>query len=131
MSIQYPTTPNVTPTGGSYNDSSSVYGSAQLTFTSGGTQTYDTNDFTPDYDSGRKELTNRFGVPNQAFGLPATPNGSCTLQMSSNSAQIPRPGWTFTADVTGAITWIVSKVATPYKKDDFLLLPVSYYQKLN
>jgi hypothetical protein len=129
--ISYPTVPLTTPTGGVFNDSSSVYGSALLTFTSGGTQTYDTNDFTPEYEASRKELTNRNGVPIKAFGLPVTPNGNCNIIISSNSSQIPNPGWTFTADSTGTMTWIVEKVSTPFKKDDFLIVPLSYHQKLN
>jgi hypothetical protein len=131
MSITYQSTPNVTPTGGTYNDGSSVYGSATITLTSGGSNTFDTNDFTPDYDSSRKELTNKFGVPVQAFALPVTPNGNCNLQVPTNTTNLPKPGNTFTADITGAVTWYIDKVSLPFKKDDFLIVPIAYHQKLN
>ena len=131
MSITYQNTPNVTPTGGTYNDGSSVYGSATITLTSGGSNSFDSNDFTPDYDSARKELTNKFGVPNQAFALPVTPNGNCNLQVASNTTNLPKPGNTFTTDITGTITWLIDKVSLPYKKDDFLIVPIAYHQKLN
>lgn len=128
MVIQYQSTPNVTPTGGSYNDGNSVYGSAVVTI---GTTTFDTNDFTPDYDSSRKELTNKFGVPKQAFATPMTPNGNCNLQVASNTTVLPQPGNTFTTDITGSVSWFIDKVSLPFKKDDFLIVPIAYHQKLN
>jgi hypothetical protein len=128
MSIKYPSTANVTPTGSVYNDSSSVYGSAQLIFSTG---TYDSADFTPEYGSSRKEQTDRFNVPTKAFATPTTPNGNCTIMVPATSTSIPAPGASFTADVTGTIAWLLDKIGTPYKKDDFLTYNISYSQKLN
>lgn len=131
MSNPYLSTPNVTPTGGLFNDGASVYGSATITLTSGGSNSFDTNDFTPEEDSVRKELTNKFGVPAQAFWLPVTTNGSCNLQIPTNTTNLPKPGGTFTADITGAVVWVIDKVSLPFKKDDFLIVPIGFHAKLN
>jgi hypothetical protein len=128
MPIVIQTTPNVTPTGSSYNDGSSVYGSALVTV---GTNAFDTNDFTPDYSSTKKVQTNKFGVPTRQFALPEIPTGNCNLIIPSNTSVLPQPGNTFTTDITGAVTWFVDKVSLPFKKDDFLIVPISFSQKIN
>lgn len=125
--IKYPATPGITPFGSSYNDASSVYGSALIT---AGTNTYDTTDFNPEYPTTKKVQKNRFGVPTRQFALPEIPTGSANLILASDSAAIPAPGSTFTADTTGTMVWYVDKVGTPFKQEDFLVVPISFSQQI-
>ena len=131
MSIQYPTVPLVTPSGSSYNDTGSVYGAGAITFTSGGSQTCDCTDFAPEYPSTKKVQKDKNGVPVRQFALPEVP--TCTLNMivASNSTQLPAPGWVFTCTQTGTMSWYVDKSGTPFKQEDFLIVPISASQKIN
>lgn len=131
MSITYISTPGLSPTGTVYNDGNGPYSSPTITFTSGGTATYDTNDWTLDEDSTRKEQTSAQGVPVRALALPGTPNGNCNVIIPTQSSQLPQPGWKFTAQSSGTVPYFVDKVSLPYKKDDYFVVSVAFHQSLN
>src|SRR5579872_6909899 len=97
MSINYIGTPGMTPSGSTYVDGSPAFQSPSITFTMGGTATYDTDSWNLDEDVSRKEQTDGKGVPQRAFALPMTPNGSCNVIIPSESSQLPQPGWKFTS----------------------------------
>ena len=118
-----------------YNDGTIPHGAAQLTFagkkSGGGDEVMDTEDFTPNFPSNRVERTNRYGVPGGAFGVPKTPNGTCTVQIALASTYIPRPGDVFSADTYAGVSWYVTDTTIPQEKEQYQMVRLSYSQKLN
>lgn len=118
---------------GVYNDGGLEYGGAIITVTpKAGGATFDCvsqSQFNPKSPTMRVENVNKFGVPEKAFGIKKTLNGSDVFQLPSGKTI--QNGDTFVADQTGAKVWIVHEADNPFENEGYRKQSVTYYEKLN
>ena len=118
---------------GVYNDGGLEYGGAIITVTpkAGGDafSCVSQSGFNPKNATMRVENINKFGVPEKAFGIKKTINGSDVFQLPS--AKTIMPGDTFTADQTAAKVYIVHSVDNPFENEGYRKQSVEYFEKLN